>query len=65
MTILLPHGEKTRIAKDLGTSYVTVNSALKGITKSARANMIRKMAIERGGQVYNGISKCTKTNESP
>lgn len=59
MTILLPHGEKTKIAKELKTSYVTVNSALKGITKSAKANIIRKVAIERGGQVYNGVLKST------
>jgi hypothetical protein len=50
--ILLPHGERTRLAKDFKTTYVTVRDALDFKTNSSLAKMLRAAALERGGCEY-------------
>lgn len=52
--IILPHGERIRLAKDFKTTYQTVYSALNFITDSPKARILRKAAIERGGYEYRG-----------
>lgn len=47
--ILTKHGEREQLAKLFRVSRPTVNSALRGATKSALAKKIRKVAIDRGG----------------
>ena len=48
--IILPHGNRGRLAKELGVSMETVRRALKYITDSDEAIKIRREAIEN----YNG-----------
>jgi len=52
--ILFPPKARKALAKDFNVSTVTVWSALKFITKSPKANMLRAAALERGGKVYDG-----------
>lgn len=51
--IILGYGEATKIARDFDVSRVSVYRALsyndKGMLKKATADMIRKVAVERGG----------------
>lgn len=54
MEIMLPQGSRLALARELKVSTVTVWKALTGQTKSAKANMIRKAALERGGKVFDG-----------
>ena len=49
--IFLDRTEKTRICKEFNVSHVTLWSALTYQTKSSTANMLRKVALERGGRV--------------
>lgn len=51
-TIILPYGERKRLAKEFNTSTVTVYSALTYKTDSPLAKMIRKAALERGGHIF-------------
>lgn len=48
--IILPHGNRGRLAKELGVSMETVRRALKYITDSDEAIKIRREAVEN----YNG-----------
>lgn len=48
--IILPHGNRVRLAKELGVSMETVRRALKYITDSDEAIKIRREAVEN----YNG-----------
>lgn len=50
--IVLPHGERTRLAEEFNTTYRTVCSALNYITDSPKAKMLRKAALERGGYEF-------------
>ena len=50
LIIILPHGNRGRLAKELGVSTETVRRALKYITDSDEAIKIRREAIEN----YNG-----------
>lgn len=43
--IIVPHGARTKIAKELGVSGETVRKALKYITDSEEAMKIRKEAL--------------------
>lgn len=47
--ILLPHGERTRLARDFKVSIRTVYTALEFKSDSPTARMLRKAALERGG----------------
>ncbi len=47
LEILLPHGNKKRMAEDLGYSEQTIKLACRYITNSETAIRIRKEAIER------------------
>lgn len=49
--IILPHGNRGRLAKELGVSMETVRKALKYITDSEEAIKIRKEALMN----YNGV----------
>lgn len=52
MEIMLPQGEKIKLAKEFKVSSVTVWKALTGKTNSKTAITIRKAAMERGGKIY-------------
>lgn len=54
--IYLDREAKHRLAKDLGVSKVTVWSALRYKYTGGRSDMIRKMALERGGRVVGDSS---------
>lgn len=47
--ILMQYGERRKLADKFSVSEVTVREALKFRTRSSKANMIRKAAIEMGG----------------
>lgn len=49
--IFLDRTEKTRICREFNVSNVTLWSALTFQTKSRRADLLRKVALERGGKV--------------
>lgn len=53
MEILLPKGERGKLAAEFNVSMVTIWKALTGKSNSEKARMIRKAAMERGGQIYN------------
>lgn len=44
--IIVPHGSVRALAKDTGFSEITVRHALKGVTSSPNAYMIRKRAMD-------------------
>lgn len=43
------HGDRRKLAEKFSVSEVTVRDALKFRTRSNKANMIRKAALEMGG----------------
>lgn len=45
----MQYGERRKLADKFSVSEVTVREALKFRTRSSKANMIRKAAIEMGG----------------
>jgi len=45
----MEHGEITRLAEKFKVSLPTVRDALRFKTKSPKANMLRKAALENGG----------------
>ena len=47
--ILMMHGDRRKLAEKFSVSEVTVRDALKFRTRSNKANMIRKEALEMGG----------------
>lgn len=47
--ILMDYGAKRELAKKFDVSEVTVRDALRFKTKSGKANMLRKAALEMGG----------------
>lgn len=47
--ILMQYGDRRKLADKFSVSEVTVREALKFRTRSSKANMIRKAAIEMGG----------------
>lgn len=49
--IIVPHGSIRALAKDTGFTEITVRNALKGVTSSPNAYMIRKRAL----QLYRGV----------
>lgn len=51
---MLPPEIRKTIIRDLGVSHVAVSLALSFQRDSALARTIRKMAIERGGRLYDG-----------
>ena len=53
MEILLPKGEKKRIANEQDVSTVTLWKALTGRSNSEKAQKLRQVALENGGQIYN------------
>lgn len=48
--IYIDRTEKTRMCREFNVSNVTLWSALTFQTKSGKANMLRKVAMERGGK---------------
>ena len=55
--IMLPREQKNQLVKDLGFTKQFINRCLAGKHNSQAAQMVRKMAIERGGAEFNGIRK--------
>ena len=53
--ILVPHGAIKRIAADTGTSAVSVRAALKGITDSGNAELVRERALRFYGGVLSNV----------
>ncbi len=53
--IIMPLGERQKLARDFGVSLPTVRSALNGITRSELAKHIRAEALRRGGEVYQKV----------
>lgn len=51
--ILMPPGEKKKLAEDFNTSKVTVWKALNGKSNTTVTRMLRKAALERGGVESN------------
>lgn len=47
--ILMMHGDRRKLAEKFSVSEVTVRDAFKFRTRSNKANMIRKAALEMGG----------------
>lgn len=58
--IMLPSEVKNQIAKDFEVAIQTVNKALRGEGKTPLMNQLRKVAIERGGEVYRGVRTTAK-----
>lgn len=54
--IIMPLGERQKLARDFGVSLPTVRSALNGITGSKLAERIREEALRRGGEVFLRVS---------
>lgn len=52
MEILLPTKEKLKLRQEFKVSRVTLWKSLNGKNNSEKAKMIRKAALERGGQIY-------------
>jgi len=52
-TIMLPHGEKQKLAADFGVSRQLLHLALVGKKDTPLAQRLRKAAIERGGAEYD------------
>lgn len=62
--ILTQYGEREKIAELFNVSRQTVNSALRGATRSDLAKRIRKVAIDRGGmEMQSENSLKIKINE--
>lgn len=53
--IIMPLGERQKLARDFGVSLPTVRSALNGITRSELAGQIRAEALRRGGEIYQRV----------
>ena len=53
--ILVPHGAIKIIAADTGTSAVSVRAALKGITDSRNADLVRERALRFYGGVLSNV----------
>lgn len=49
--IIVTHGLKKRIMKELDASYPTIRTALAFKTHSVKARLIRKFALENGGKL--------------
>jgi len=49
--IIVPYGAQTKLVKDTGLTAVSVRAALKGITDSKKADLVRKRAL----RYYNGV----------
>lgn len=54
--ILMVYGERRKLAEKFNVSEVTVRDALKFKTRSNKANMIRKAALEMGGVLQGAKS---------
>lgn len=54
MEIMLPQKVKLELREEFKVSKVTLWKALNGKSDSAKARMLRKAALERGGKVYEG-----------
>lgn len=61
---MLPHGERTHLARDFKVSTRTVYSALEYRSDSTLARMLRKAALERGGRETSGQKRATDTSVS-
>lgn len=53
----MPYGGAKKLANRFKVSRPTVYDALKGATNSSLARMIRKAALENGGEAYIKIEK--------
>jgi hypothetical protein len=51
--IMLPHGERAKLARDFRVTVRTVYNALSREPRSPLTDALRKAAIERGGAVYD------------
>ncbi len=49
--IIVPYGAQTKLVKDTGLTAVSVRAALKGITDSKKADLVRRRALK----YYKGI----------
>ena len=61
--IIMPLGERQKLARDFGVSLPTVRSALYGITRSALADEIRQEALRRGGEIYQKVEPASEQND--
>ncbi len=57
ITVLVEHGEVTKLSSIFKVSRKTVRHALMGITRTELAQRIREEAIRRGG-----VMRCYKRN---
>lgn len=53
MQIMLPHGERARLADEFKVSRMAVYRALMGLRDTPQARLLRKAAIERGGVEFD------------
>lgn len=49
--IIIPYGAQTKLVKDTGLTAVSVRAALKGITNSKNADLVRRRAL----RFYGGV----------
>lgn len=55
--IIMPPGGVKKLAKDFKISRQTIHKALRGISDSDKARMLRKAALERGGRQFSETLK--------
>ena len=48
-TIVMPHGKMKQLVQSTGAAESTCKNAIRGISDTAYAHMIRKRALELGG----------------
>jgi hypothetical protein len=53
MTIILPYGGRKQLAKELKVSIAFISACLNDRKGGPKSNLVRKMAIERGGHVFD------------
>lgn len=54
MEIMLPQKVKLELREEFKVSKVTLWKALNGKSDSAKARLLRRAALERGGKIYEG-----------
>jgi hypothetical protein len=50
-TIIMPHGGMQRLVKSTGSAECTCRNALRGVSNTELAMLIRKRALELGGVI--------------
>ena len=59
--IIVTHGERQKLMQILNVSYPTIKRALNGETFNKRAQLIREIAIKRGGKTLT-LNEQTKVS---